>query len=43
MGVPGEASVFRKVVVEPAYKAVSVAIERAILEGAFAAGSRVAD
>lgn len=39
MGVPGEASVFRKVVVEPAYKAVSVAIERAIVEGALTPGA----
>jgi GntR family transcriptional repressor for pyruvate dehydrogenase complex len=39
MGVPGEASVFRKLVVEPAYKAVSVAIERAIVEGALTPGS----
>lgn len=39
MGVPNEASVFRKVVVEPAYKAVSAAIERAILDGALPPGA----
>jgi DNA-binding FadR family transcriptional regulator len=39
VGVPGEASVFRKVVVEPAYKAVSVAIEKAILDGALPPGA----
>lgn len=39
MGVPSEASVFHKVVVEPAYKTVSVAIERAILDGALAPGA----
>lgn len=33
------AEVFQKVVVEPAYKAVSAAIERAILEGALPPGS----
>jgi GntR family transcriptional regulator, transcriptional repressor for pyruvate dehydrogenase complex len=39
MGVPGEASVFRKVVVEPAYRVVSLAIERAILDGDLAPGA----
>jgi DNA-binding FadR family transcriptional regulator len=39
MGVPTEASVFRKVVVEPAYKAVSAAIEKAILDGALPPGT----
>lgn len=39
MGVPAEASVFRKVVIEPAYKAVSVAIEKAILDGALPPGT----
>jgi len=39
MGAQAPASVFSRVVVEPAYKAVSAAIERAILEGALPAGS----
>jgi DNA-binding FadR family transcriptional regulator len=39
VGVPDEASVFRKVVVEPAYKAVSVAIEKAILHGSLPPGA----
>jgi len=39
VGVPDEASVFRRVVVEPAYRAVSVAIERAIVDGALPPGA----
>jgi DNA-binding FadR family transcriptional regulator len=39
MGAHGGASVFQRVVVEPAYKAVSAAIERAILDGALPPGT----
>lgn len=39
MGAQGPAGVFQRVVVEPAYKAVSAAIERAILDGALPPGS----
>lgn len=39
MGAQGPAEVFQRVVVEPAYKAVSAAIERAILDGALPPGS----
>ena len=39
MGAQGPAEVFQRVVVEPAYKAVSAAIERAILEGSLPPGS----
>lgn len=39
MGAQGPAAVFQRVVVEPAYKAVSAAIERAILDGALAPGA----
>lgn len=39
MDAAGKASVFQKVVVEPAYKAVSAAIERAIVDGALPPGS----
>jgi DNA-binding FadR family transcriptional regulator len=39
MGAIPRAEVFRRVTVEPAYKAVSAAIERAILDGALPTGS----
>lgn len=39
MGAQGPAAVFQRVVVEPAYKAVSTAIERAILDGALPPGA----
>lgn len=39
MDAAGKASMFQKVVVEPAYKAVSAAIERAILDGALPPGA----
>lgn len=39
MGAQGPAAVFQRVVVEPAYKAVSAAIERAILDGALTPGA----
>jgi DNA-binding FadR family transcriptional regulator len=39
MDAASRASVFQKVVVEPAYKAVSAAIERAILDGALPPGA----
>jgi DNA-binding FadR family transcriptional regulator len=39
MDAHSRASVFQKVVVEPAYKAVSAAIERAILDGALPPGA----
>lgn len=39
MGAQGPAAVFQRVVVEPAYKAVSAAIERAILDGALPPGA----
>jgi len=39
MGAQGPAAVFQRVVVEPAYKAVSAAIERAILDGALLPGT----
>ena len=39
MGVAAPAEVFQRVVAEPAYKAVSAAIERAILDGALPTGS----
>lgn len=39
MGAQGPAAMFQRVVVEPAYKAVSAAIERAILDGALPPGA----
>jgi GntR family transcriptional repressor for pyruvate dehydrogenase complex len=39
MGLPHEASVFQRVVVAPAYRAVSAAIERAIVDGALPPGA----
>ena len=39
MGAQGPAEVFQRVVVEPAYKAVSAAIERAIVDGALPPGT----
>ena len=39
MNAPAGSAVFQRVVVEPAYKAVSAAIERAILEGALPPGA----
>jgi GntR family transcriptional regulator, transcriptional repressor for pyruvate dehydrogenase complex len=39
MGAQGPAAVFQRVVVEPAYKAVSAASERAILDGALPPGA----
>lgn len=39
MGAQGPAEVFQRVVVEPAYKTVSSAIERAILDGALRPGT----
>ncbi|MEK8050452.1 FCD domain-containing protein [Ideonella sp. DXS22W] len=39
MGAQGPAAVFQRVVVEPAYKAVSAAIERAIVDGALPPGA----
>ena len=39
MDAVGKATVFQKVVVEPAYKAVSAAIERAIVDGALPPGA----
>ncbi len=39
MNAPAGSAVFQRVVVEPAYKAVSAAIERAILDGALPPGA----